>query len=105
MASVAQTPQSTPSALRPFSNGPLVGAVILLAASVWSYLPSLTDMASRWLTDPQYSHGFLVPLFSAYLLWSRRSVLASGPATGRWLGVGLVGIALALRAAGVVLFF
>jgi exosortase len=38
-------------------------------------------------------------------LWSRRSVLASGPATGRWLGVGLVGVALALRAAGILLFF
>jgi exosortase len=105
MASVAQSTQPTSSAIRPFSNGPLAWAVVLFAASVWSYWPSLTDMASRWLADPQYSHGFLVPLFSAYLLWSRRSVLASGPATGRWLGIGLVGIALILRAAGVLLFF
>ena len=26
-------------------------------------------MGRKWLNDPQYSHGFLVPLFSAYLLY------------------------------------
>ena len=105
MAIVAQTTPPTKSATHPFSYGPSVLAGLLSVSTVWAYLPTLTDMASRWLSDPQYSHGFLVPLFSAYLLWSRRTILAGGPATGHWLGVGLVGVGLALRAAGVVLFF
>ena len=29
-------------------------------------------MAQRWSHDPQYSHGFLVPLFAAVVLWHRR---------------------------------
>jgi exosortase len=105
MAIVAQMPKPNPPAARSFAYNPAIWAGLLLASTLWSYLPSLADMVTRWVTDPQYSHGFLVPLFSAYLLWSRRSVLASSPATGHWLGVGLIGVGLVLRAAGVLLFF
>lgn len=57
-------------------------------------------MVQRWTTEPQYSHGYLIPVFAAALLWLRRDrihvdalrpnvwglpVLAAG------LGLGLVG--------------
>jgi exosortase len=29
-------------------------------------------MADRWSHDPQYSHGFLVPVFAGVVLWHRR---------------------------------
>lgn len=35
----------------------------------WAFWPTLEFLASKWSNDPQYSHGFLVPFFSAYLLW------------------------------------
>ncbi len=35
----------------------------------WAFLPTFDFMYEKWVSDPQYSHGFLVPLFSAYLLW------------------------------------
>jgi exosortase len=60
-------------------------------------------MAERWRTDPQYSHGFLVPLFSAYLLWSRRGHL-SKPLRGTWIGVAITLVGLALRAVGTITF-
>ena len=34
----------------------------------WAYLPMLRVFVHKWWTDPQYSHGFLVPAFSAFLL-------------------------------------
>ena len=35
----------------------------------WAYWPTLEFLYSKWSNDPQYSHGFLVPIFSAYLIW------------------------------------
>ena len=36
------------------------------------YLPTLYDLARDWAVDPNYSHGFIVPLISLYLLWTAR---------------------------------
>jgi exosortase len=54
-------------------------------------------MAERWATDPQYSHGFLVPLFAAALLWFRRADRPRGPLAPDWWGLTLLGGASALR--------
>lgn len=48
---------------------------VLLGALLWSYWPALGQMAHKWNHDPQYSHGYLVPLFSIALLWLRRDRL------------------------------
>jgi Transmembrane exosortase (Exosortase_EpsH) len=34
-------------------------------------------LGRRWYEDENYSHGFLVPLVSAYLVWERRGPLRS----------------------------
>ena len=97
---------ATPSAASRPAARSLAGVGLLTAALVWTYWPLLVDMVGRWSNDPQYSHGFLVPIFSAYLLWSRRAMLAgAAPDAGRWLGVGLLALAVVMRAAGAVLFF
>lgn len=46
-----------------------VGIVLLY----WTVVPR---MAREWWNDPNYSHGLLVPVFSAYLLWEKRNLLA-----------------------------
>lgn len=58
----------------PRSTGWLVASGLGLAL-LWSYFPALQNMAQRWSDDPQYSHGFLVPLFAALILWFRRERL------------------------------
>ncbi len=40
------------------------------------YLPTLYDLVADWYRDDNYSHGFLIPLVSAYLIWSIRADLA-----------------------------
>jgi exosortase len=37
--------------------------------AAYAFLPTVGWMADKWSGDPQYSHGFLVPLFSGFLLW------------------------------------
>lgn len=73
----------------------LLGAVVL-----WSYWPTLAKLALRWSEDPQYSHGYLVPAFSGYLLWLRRDRVQHDSFRANWLGLVLLGVAVALRLAG-----
>lgn len=44
----------------------LSGLVLLLYVSV------LKNLVLQWWSDPDYSHGFFVPLFSGYVLWRQR---------------------------------
>lgn len=57
------------SALSRYWQPILAGALSVLA--VWSHWPTLASAGRRWLVDPQYSHGYLVPCFALVLLWLR----------------------------------
>lgn len=46
------------------------------------YFEPLQSLVHQWSRDPNYSHGFLVPLVSVYYLWDRRVKLRQTPATG-----------------------
>ena len=50
----------------------ITAAVILIV-----YLPVLIDLVKDWATDGNYSHGFLIPLISGYLIWRKRGELAA----------------------------
>jgi exosortase len=82
----------------------VAGAVALVAVLGWAYWTTFVEIAERWATDPQYSHGFLVPLFSGYLLWSRRDRVRWSDLQGRWWGVGLVLGGALIRLAGHVFY-
>jgi exosortase len=61
-------------------------------------------MAERWHHDPQYSHGYLVPVFALVLLWLRRQRLTLDLSAFRCWGVVLLGTAAALRLVGAYFF-
>jgi exosortase len=44
----------------------LSGLIALLYASV------IRNLVVQWWTDPDYSYGFFIPLFSGYILWRER---------------------------------
>jgi exosortase len=98
------------------------GILVLLIA--WLYLPILSRLATQWYDDSNYSHGFLVPLFSLWVLWRDRwRISAVVPQPSLWglpimclgmatLVVGVLGselflsrISLLLVIAGLVVFF
>jgi len=55
--------------------GWIVWPTITLGLLVFLYAPVLRALAAQWSTDPDYSYGFLVPIFSAYILWLQRGRL------------------------------
>jgi exosortase len=72
----------------------------LAAVVVWAYWPTLTDIVHKWSTDPLYSHGFLVPIFSLFYLYSHRGQLGVGRIGYSWQGAVLVLGGVLLRLAG-----
>jgi exosortase len=67
---------------------------VMGALLVWLYHSVLFRLILQWWRDPNFSHGFLVPIFSMYILWQERDRLRSIPAKRSWLGVPVLAIAL-----------
>ena len=71
----------------------------------WAYFPMLRVFFDKWVNDPQYSHGFLVPFFSGYLLWRKWGDGLPALRPLPWLGGGLLLLTIGMRlAAGTLLF-
>lgn len=78
----------TPPPPPALSRHALVSLAAGLAVVGWAFWPTFAFLVDKWTDDPQYSHGFLVPLFSAYLL---RRAYQAGTLTlsTPWPAVGL----------------
>ena len=86
-------------------NWPAWSCVPLLVALSWAYWPAIAQMARRWSQDPQYTHGYVVPLFAAIVLWFRRDKFPGLSARGNWWGVPLLVLAGAMRLTGSLFAF
>jgi exosortase len=51
-------------------------------------------LVTDWYNLPDFSHGFLIPFFAAFLIWDRRQELSRTPVAQSWGGVWLVALAL-----------
>ena len=63
---------------------------VLLALSLWLYWSTLARLVAQWWTDPNFSHGFFVPLFSAFVIWQERDRLARITPRPSWFGLAVV---------------
>ena len=51
-------------------------------------------LVTDWYELPNFSHGFLIPFFAAFVVWDRRHVLSETPITPSWAGIPLVILSL-----------
>ena len=75
----------------------LVTAVLIALVGFGS---GLSEVVARWIRQDEYSHGFLIPLISAWLLWSRRDVLTASIGQPAWIGPALVALAISMHIVG-----
>jgi exosortase len=74
---------------------------VLLALVCLLYLPILGRLAVQWWRDPNFSHGFFVPAFSAFIVWQKRARLRSiQPAPSIW-GLPIIVFSLCILVLGV----
>lgn len=71
-----------------------VQAGILFLLAAWLYAPLALHLASQWWQDPNYTHGFFVPVFSLFLIWERRAKLAALRMKPAWSGLVIILFAL-----------
>jgi exosortase len=69
----------------------LITGGILIALFFFFYYKTIIDLMHTYWNDPDYVHGFFVPLFSIYILWHRRDMLPSVPQQGSWWGLAFFG--------------
>ena len=101
--SVPETVHGTASVApgdRTRSSLPWVALGVAAAAALVLYAPIIAGMAAEWSEFPSLSHGFAVPLLSAYLLWIRRHLLAEAPVEGSLWGLPLIVLAVAMLVIG-----
>ena len=90
---------------RPKHPEPWQAVLLVLAAAValaTAFAPSLALVWDAWLTSEEYSHGLLMPVVGAYLLWLRWPTLARIPPTGTYAGLVPLVCAVALAAIGLL---
>jgi exosortase len=74
--------------------------LILAALTIWLYWPTLVRLVQQWGNDQNFSHGYFVPLFSAFVIWQDRDRLARVSRQPNWSGVALILPGLALLIVG-----
>ena len=77
-------------------------AVSLL--TLFLYYPALSSMVNAWYVDKEYSHGFLIPFISGYLIWAKRAVIRSAPLLPDFRGYFIVLLGIAMLVLGSIAF-
>jgi exosortase D (VPLPA-CTERM-specific) len=76
--------------------------LLVACVAVVLYFPVLRLLVAQWWDDPNYSHGFLIPLFAAFVIWERRERLCRIAAKPALSGLVLLIASLALLFLGLL---
>jgi exosortase D (VPLPA-CTERM-specific) len=77
-----------------------VAAAVLITALGAAFGGALADAVFRWSNQAEYSHGFLIPAVTGWLLWTRRDVLAANIGRPAWIGLAPLLVAMLLHILG-----
>ncbi len=98
MAQNIQISEPSSHSLRFRSARVVWGCVLIGTLLAAIYAGILMKLVIEWWQIPDFSYGFLVPIFSAYLVWTKRKALRETAVSPSWSGVAVV-------AAGLVVLF
>ena len=84
---------------RLFNTSMLLFSIALLL-SFWLYWDGLAEAVLRWQLQEEYSHGYIIPLVSLFILWERRFQIAASYRGYSWWGLLIICVALAILLVG-----
>ena len=73
---------------------------LALALALLTYWSGLSEAVFRWESREEYSHGFLIPLVTLYILWEKKDLIRSAITEPLWFGVVLIFIAVMVLIVG-----
>ena len=77
-----------------------VVVAIALVVALFAFSDALFELVKRWVGQEEYSHGFLIPVVSAWLLWTRRQALRDSVGDPSWAGAIIILLAIAMHIVG-----
>ncbi len=77
----------------PYARISLALATFTLFLLCCFYYKIVSGMVSDWIHDPNYSHGFLIPIVTGYLIWLERDRIKKARISPCWWGIILVFLA------------
>ncbi len=85
-----------------FRNAQLVYGSVLIGVLIAAiYYRVLAKLVTDWWQIPDFSHGFLVHIFAAYLVWAKRETLLRTRIAPTWSGIAVVALGLVVLLLGV----
>ncbi len=78
--------------------GVLVGLAVLV--SLIAFHGPLLELVRRWSKQEEYSHGFLIPVVVAWLLWSRRDALRTSIGRPSWTALVFIALSVLMNLIG-----
>jgi exosortase len=82
----------------------LIASIGLIGLLMLTYLPAVSYLLMYW-KQPDYGHGYFVPIFAGVLLWTRRKLILPLPERGSWWGVAVFALAALLQWGSVYMAF
>ena len=82
------------------NRGAVLLVIIAIAVTLVAFSDALLELVKRWSTEEEYSHGFLIPVVSAWLLWTRREALLASIGRPSWAGPVIIVLAIAVHVVG-----
>ena len=76
--------------------------LVTLGLSFWLYWDGLAEAVLRWELQEEYSHGYLIPLVSLFILWEKRFQIAASYQVYSWWGLPIIVLALIILLIGEV---
>jgi exosortase len=73
---------------------------VLGALSLHLYWTTIVHLVGNWRHDPNFSHGFFVPIFSGFVLWRERDRLLRIVPRPSWSGLAVIAGALCVFIVG-----
>jgi exosortase len=92
-SAVPSSPRVSPSAHLAWGSV-LIGVLVAIL-----YYSVLT--VGTWWSNPDFSYGFLVPIFAAYLVWVKRQAIVNKELAPAWSGIAVVALGLLVLVLGV----
>src|SRR5579871_2120266 len=77
-------------------------ALIIASLVLFLYRHIAVKLVVDWRDLPDFSHGFLIPFFAAFLLWDKRQKLQQIPTQPTWSGIPFVALGVFVLLLGVL---
>ena len=78
----------------------LVQGLVIVSVFALLYYHTIIKLVADWSIDPNFSHGFLIPFVTLYMIWHKKDVLARMVPAPSNIGLVIIALGMLIHVAG-----